>query len=125
MEEVKKSTKKAQEIKEEHQVQKAQEVQKAQNLQEQKLSYEELNKTASDLYQQLQVVTQRLKQAELRIYQMSDIINKVPFLLKVVELGDKHFDSEFVLKCVEEIKSILSVGEDSDSEGGSGDEEAQ
>lgn len=68
-----------------------------------KLSYEQLENVANQLSMQLQ-------QAKQQINQISNVLTKLPYLFKVVELGNK-FDEKFVAKCTQEIENIIQPEE--------------
>jgi hypothetical protein len=63
---------------------------------ENKLSYEELENVANNLYA-------RLQQAE-----MSNMFKRLDYLFKVVENVD-NFPQEFTEQCVEEIVNIMTI----------------
>lgn len=62
-----------------------------------KLTYEELEKIAINLSNQLNKV--------------NTVLNRLPYLFKVVEFADKFHD-EFVKSCVKEIEEIMTIPED-------------
>ena len=64
-----------------------------------KLSYEELEKVANELYT-------RLQQSE-----MSNVFKRLDYLFKVVE-NIHSFPEEFQKKCIEEIVSFMTIPED-------------
>lgn len=66
-----------------------------------KLSYEELEKVATQMAQQNEMFREQLKQMQL-----NEVVARLQFLFKVVELA-KHFDKEYVSKCVADIQKIL------------------
>lgn len=57
-----------------------------------------------------QLMMQRNQLAE-RLSQVTEVLNKLPWLFKVVE-NSTIFDNLFVGKCAQEIKEILTVPED-------------
>lgn len=64
--------------------------------QEKKLSYEELENVANNLYV-------RLQQAD-----MANMFKRLDYLFKVVENAD-NFPQEFTKQCVEEIVNIMTI----------------
>lgn len=64
--------------------------------QEKKLSYEELENVANNLYA-------RLQQAD-----MSNMFKRLDYLFKVVENVD-NFPQEFVKSCIEEIVTVITI----------------
>ena len=64
--------------------------------QEKKLSYEELENVANNLYV-------RLQQAD-----MANMFKRLDYLFKVVENVD-NFPQEFTKRCVEEIVNIMTI----------------
>jgi hypothetical protein len=64
-----------------------------------KLSYEELEKVANELYT-------RLQQSE-----MSNVFKRLDYLFKIVE-NIHSFPEEFQKKCIEEIVSFMTIPED-------------
>ena len=72
----------------------------------QKMSYEELEKVASQLSQQAQQLYARLQQAE-----MSNMFKRLDLLFKIVE-NAYSFSEEFVAKCVKEIEEIMTIPEE-------------
>ena len=72
----------------------------------QKMSYEELEKVASQLSQQAQQLYARLQQAE-----MSNMFKRLDLLFKIVE-NAHAFSEGFVAKCVKEIEEIMTIPEE-------------
>lgn len=70
-----------------------------------KLSYEELEYAASQLSMQVQQL-----QARLNNLQVSNIIERLNLLFKVVELKDM-FNADFVYLCSKEIENTLTLPE--------------
>lgn len=68
---------------------------------EKKLSYEELENYAKQLTQQFDMMRKQMESMQLQ-----EVVARLNFLFKVVELA-KHFNKEYVSKCVEEIQRIL------------------
>lgn len=73
---------------------------------EKKLSYEELNNTAMQLFQQNQELVRRLKQAD-----MTNMFKRLDYLFMVLKYQNS-FDSDFVVSCVEEIRGAMTVPEE-------------
>lgn len=69
------------------------------NKETKKLSYEQLENVAN----QLSIQLQRAKQ---QIGQMTSVLNKIPYLFKVVEFN-KMFSDVVVKKSIKEIEDIL------------------
>lgn len=67
-----------------------------------KLSYEELENIASQL-------ASRLDEANGTINKLSSVLNRLPYLFKIVELGDSRFNESFVKKCADEIQEIMTI----------------
>ena len=82
-----------------------------------KLSYEDLQKVAGELQYQNQQLNERLKQANMYIQQMNmDMQFKhLDYLFKVLE-NKECFDSDFVITCAEDIKTIISIPEEEKEE---------
>lgn len=68
---------------------------------EKKLSYEELENYAKQLTQQFDMMRKQMESMQLQ-----EVVARLNFLFKVVELA-KHFDKEYVEKCVGEIQKTL------------------
>ena len=75
-----------------------------------KFSYEELNDIASQLSQQNQQLY-----AQLQRVNMTNAFKRLDYLFKVVEFS-AMFDSDFVIKCTDEIKGILTVPQEETQE---------
>lgn len=71
-----------------------------------KLSYEQLEEVARQMEGQLRQVYAKLQDAN-----MSNLFKRLDFLFKVLET-EHMFSLEFVQKCAEEIKSILTIPEE-------------
>ena len=72
----------------------------------QKMSYEELEKVASQLSQQAQQLYARLQQAE-----MSNMFKRLDYLFKVLEMY-KMFDDKFVYNCTKEIVEFMTPSDE-------------
>lgn len=70
-----------------------------------KFSYEELEKVASELANQVRIYENQLKNN-----QFNETVARLNYLFKVVEL-DAKFDSDYVKGVKEEIMSILPLNE--------------
>ena len=71
---------------------------------EEKLSYEKLNEVAQQLFNE----NNYLKQANAQMQETIQTINRLNYLLKIVEIGEKAFRGEFLVNCVAEIESIMT-----------------
>lgn len=81
---------------------------------EKKLAQEEGTQTKEPSYDDLknwcnQLLMQRNQIAE-RLEQVTDVLNKMPWLFKVIE-NSKEFNSEFVDRCATEIEAIMTPAE--------------
>ena len=63
--------------------------------------------------EQLKEAYSRLRQAEL-----GNLFTRLNFLIKIVEIGEKHFDAEFITSCVEEIKLTMFPTEEEETQEG-------
>ena len=72
------------------------------------LSYEELKNVAGQLSQQNQQLNMMIQQAN-----MNNMFKRLDYLFKVLEFKG-CFDSEFVITCSEEIKSMINPEEESE-----------
>lgn len=73
-----------------------------------KLSYEELQNVAGQLSQQNQQLNMMIQQAN-----MTNMFKRLDYLFKVLEFRE-CFDSDFVIICSEEIKSMINPEEESE-----------
>ena len=73
-----------------------------------KRSYEELQNVAGQLSQQNQQLNMMIQQAN-----MTNMFKRLDYLFKVLEFKE-CFDSEFVITCSEEIKSMINPEEESE-----------
>ena len=71
-----------------------------------KLSYEQLEEVARQMEGQLRQVYAKLQEAN-----MNNLFKRLDFLFKVLET-EQMFPLEFVQKCADEIKSILTIPEE-------------
>lgn len=65
-----------------------------------KATYEELQQYCNNLYMQNQQLGSRLNQ-------VTDIMNKLPFLFEVLKAKD-NFSASFVNTCIKEIEEIMT-----------------
>ena len=77
---------------------------------ESKMSYTELENTATQLSQQVQYLYNKLKQSEL-----SNLFKRLEYLFKVVELKSS-FPNDFTELCVQEIVDIMSIQPEENTE---------
>ena len=85
---------------------------------EKKISYEDLQKAAGQLYQQNQVLQNRLKEYEEQMQRLNNIEVRLHYLFEVLDKGS-YFDNEFIDSVVEEVKTILTI------DGNNGEEEEE
>ena len=79
-------------------------------IKKEKLSYEELNNVCHQLSEQTRSLYKRLEEANL-----NNAFRRLDYLFAV--LGeDKHFSSDFVKKCANEIVDILTIPEQTEEE---------
>lgn len=71
----------------------------------QKMSYEELERVASQLGEQARQLYSQLQNAN-----MSNMFKRLDYLFKVVEFAHV-FNEEFYAKCAEEIEQIMTIPE--------------
>lgn len=69
-----------------------------------RLSYEELNNTCMQLYQQNQNMLRQLRQLD-----MSNMFKRLDYLFMVLKYESVIKDAEFINNCVEEIKEAITV----------------
>lgn len=75
---------------------------------EKRLSYEQLNDVCSQLYQENQKLYAQLQQANL-----ANMFKRLDYLFKVLEYYDIINDKKFIDDCIGEIKSAMTIKEDS------------
>lgn len=68
------------------------------------LTYEQLNEVAVKLYNENSL----LKQENSGLKNLAQTINRLDYLLKIVEIGEKAFHGDFLIKCAEEIEEIMT-----------------
>lgn len=72
----------------------------------QKLSYEELERTAHQLSNEVRGLYARLQEMNL-----TNTFKRLDYLFKVVELSEK-FNSDFVCRCKNEIEGLMTLPEE-------------
>ena len=73
-----------------------------------KFSYEELEKVASELANQV-----RMYETQIKNNQFNETVARLNYLFKVVEF-DTMFDAEYVKGCTEEIMAILPMNKEAE-----------
>lgn len=73
-----------------------------------KFSYEELEKVASELANQV-----RMYETQIKNNQFNETVARLNYLFKVVEF-DTKFDAEYVKGCTEEIMAILPMNKEAE-----------
>lgn len=76
-----------------------------------KISYEDLQKAAGQLYQQNQQLIARCKQYEEQMQRLNNVEVRLHYLFEVLDKGS-YFDNEFIDICVNEVKEIMTIKED-------------
>ena len=94
---------------------------KPQPAENQKLTYEQLNQACMELSQQNQQMQPYIKKLHQQMGQMNALLEtrRMDYLFKVIELHTKYekwFDSDFVLKCAEEVQESLTIPEETEQE---------
>lgn len=79
-------------------------------VEERKPSYEELQELCGELDQRLQVAYDQIRRIDA-----SNAIQRLNYLFKVLE-NYAHFDPDFVTKCTEEIRDLLTIPEEETKE---------
>ena len=74
---------------------------------QQKLSYEELNNTCAQLYQQNQQLLRQLSQMN-----MTNMFKRLDYLFLVLKYESVIKNPEFIASCVDEIKTAITVADD-------------
>lgn len=72
----------------------------------QKMSYEELERVASQLSEQVRQLYSQLQQVNY-----ANMFHRLDYLFKVLE-HDHMFNSTFIDNCIEEIEEIITIPED-------------
>lgn len=78
----------------------------------QKLTYEQLNETCMQLYQQNQMLTKQLQQSNY-----ANMFKRLDYLFLVLKYAEVIDDYDFVNDCIDEIKDALIIPEDGKSAG--------
>lgn len=80
-----------------------------------KISYEDLQKAAGQLYQQNQQLIARCKQYEEQMQRLNNVEVRLHYLFEVLDKGS-YFDNEFIDICVNEVKEIMTIKEEPEEE---------
>lgn len=80
-----------------------------------KISYEDLQKAAGQLYQQNQQLIARCKQYEEQMQKLNNVEVRLHYLFEVLDKGS-YFDNDFIDICVNEIKEIMTIKEEPEEE---------
>lgn len=88
---------------------------KVKNEETKKISYEDLQKAAGQLYQQNQQLIAKCKQYEEQIQRLNNVEVRLHYLFEVLDKGS-YFDSDFIDTCVNEVKEIMTIKEETEEE---------
>jgi hypothetical protein len=80
-----------------------------------KISYEDLQKAAGQLYQQNQQLIARCKQYEEQMQRLNNVEVRLHYLFEVLDKGS-YFDNDFIDTCVNEVKEIMTIKEETEEE---------
>jgi hypothetical protein len=80
-----------------------------------KISYEDLQKAAGQLYQQNQQLISKCKQYEEQMQMLNNVERRLHYLFEVLDKGS-YFDNDFIDVCVNEIKEIMTIKEEPEEE---------
>lgn len=80
-----------------------------------KISYEDLQKAAGQLYQQNQQLIARCKQYEEQMQRLNNVEVRLHYLFEVLDKGS-YFDNDFIDICVNEVKEIMTIKEEPEEE---------
>ena len=80
-----------------------------------KISYEDLQKAAGQLYQQNQHLIAKCKQYEEQMQRLNNVEVRLHYLFEVLDKGS-YFDDDFIEVCVNEIKEIMTIKEEPEEE---------
>lgn len=80
-----------------------------------KISYEDLQKAAGQLYQQNQQLIAKCKQYEEQIQRFNNVEVRLHYLFEVLDKGS-YFDNDFIDVCVNEVKEIMTIKEEPEEE---------
>ena len=76
-----------------------------------KISYEDLQKAAGQLYQQNQQLIAKCKQYEEQMQRLNNVEVRLHYLFEVLDKGS-YFDNDFIDACVNEVKEIMTIKEE-------------
>jgi len=88
---------------------------KVKNEETKKISYEDLQKAAGQLYQQNQQLIAKCKQYEEQMQRLNNVEVRLHYLFEVLDKGS-YFDSDFIDTCVNEVKEIMTIKEETEEE---------
>ena len=80
-----------------------------------KISYEDLQKAAGQLYQQNQQLINKCKQYEEQMQRLNNVEVRLHYLFEVLDKGS-YFDDDFIEICVNEVKEIMTIKEENKEE---------
>jgi len=80
-----------------------------------KISYEDLQKAAGQLYQQNQQLIAKCKQYEEQMQRLNNVEVRLHYLFEVLDKGS-YFDNDFIDICVNEVKEIMTIKEEPEEE---------
>jgi hypothetical protein len=80
-----------------------------------KISYEDLQKAAGQLYKQNQQLINKCKQYEEQMQRLNNIEVRLHYLFEVLDKGS-YFDNDFIDICVNEVKEIMTIKEEPEEE---------
>jgi hypothetical protein len=86
-----------------------------------KISYEDLQKAAGQLYQQNQQLIAKCKQYEEQMQRLNNVEVRLHYLFEVLDKGS-YFDNDFIDVCVNEVKEIMTIKEEPEEENTEGKE---
>lgn len=82
----------------------------------QKLSYDQLNVACAELLQQNQQLSKQCQVLAKQFELVNNAFKRLDYLFKVIEYKDAIGDIEFVKKCVDEIKSLMTLPPEANTE---------
>lgn len=88
---------------------------KVKNEETKKISYGDLQKAAGQLYQQNQQLIAKCKQYEEQMQRLNNVEVRLHYLFEVLDKGS-YFDSDFIDTCVNEVKEIMTIKEETEEE---------
>lgn len=80
-----------------------------------KISYEDLQKAAGQLYQQNQQLIAKCKQYEEQMQRLNNVEVRLHYLFEVLDKGS-YFDNDFIDACVNEVKEIMTIKKEPEEE---------